>query len=36
MTAPTETGGEAVLPEAAVSAFPSIEEIMRKGIVRRM
>jgi hypothetical protein len=36
MTAPIETGGEAELPEAAINAFPSVEEIMLKGIVRRM
>lgn len=31
--APTETGGDAALPEAALTAFPSVDEIMREGIV---
>jgi plastocyanin len=32
----TAAGGEGALPEAAMNGFPSVDEIMRKGIVRRV
>lgn len=35
LTDPRKTGGDGALPAAALNAFPPVEEIMRKGIVRR-
>lgn len=34
-TGPDGTGGDNALPEAAMNGFPPVDEIMRKGIVRR-